>query len=98
MGEVSHPQVRESGVGLVTAGRTAGPNCLLVEDVRDLGIDVIVEEFVDEFDHRLLGLDLLRGGLGFSVVRVSVLPPLKRTWILVVPSAGSFTSATSSMM
>jgi hypothetical protein len=27
MGEVGHPQVREAGVGLVAAGRTAGPNC-----------------------------------------------------------------------
>jgi hypothetical protein len=64
MGEVGHPQLREAGVGLIAAGRTAGPNCLLVEDVGDLGIDGIVEELVDQFDHRLLGLDLLRGGLG----------------------------------
>ena len=64
MGEVGHSQVREAGVGVVAAGRTAGPNCLLVENVGDLGIDVIVEELVNQFDHRLLGLDLLRGGLG----------------------------------
>lgn len=64
MGEIGHPQVREAGVGLVAAGRTAGPNCLLVEDLGDLGIDVIIEEPVDQFDHRLQGLDQLRGGLG----------------------------------
>ena len=64
MGEIGHPQVREAGVGLVAAGRTAGPNCLLVEDLGDLGIDVIIEEPVDQFDHRLQGLDLLRRGFG----------------------------------
>ena len=37
---------------------------LLVQDVGDLGIDVIVEQLVDEFDDLRLGLHLLRGGFG----------------------------------
>ena len=47
-------------------GRAEPPGriALLVKDVGDFGIDVIVEELVDEFDDLGLGLDLLRGGLG----------------------------------
>ena len=70
----------------------------MVQDVGDLGIDMIVEELVNEFDHHGLGFDLLCGRFGVLRRQVSVLPPLKRTWILVVPSAGSLISVTSSMM
>ena len=98
MSEIGHPQVSEASVGLPLTSRTAGANCLLVEDAGDLGIDVIVEELVDELDHHLLGLDLRAEDLGFCVVRISVLPLLKRTWIFVVPSTASFASVTSLMM
>ena len=35
---------------------------MLIEEVSDLGIDVVVEELVDEFDDAGLRLDLLGGG------------------------------------
>jgi hypothetical protein len=43
MDEIGHPQVREAEIGLALTRGTPGTNSLLVEDVRDLGIDVIVE-------------------------------------------------------
>jgi len=61
--EIGDPQRREAGI-LATAARSfARAVPLPVEDVGDLGIDVIVEEFVDEFDNAGLRLDLLGGRL-----------------------------------
>ena len=96
-GEIGHSQVGEPRVGLATTRRTTGAYPLFVQDFGDLGIDVIVEQLVDEFDHLRLGLHLLRGGFGILTVSVSVLPPLKRTWRVVVPSAGNLMNVTSSM-
>jgi hypothetical protein len=63
-GEIGHSQIGESRVGLATTRRTAGAYPLFIQDVGDFGIDVIIEELVDEFDHLRLGLHLLRGGFG----------------------------------
>jgi len=63
-GEIGHSQVGEPRVGLATTRRTTGAYPLFVQDFGDLGIDVIVEQLVDEFDHLRLGLHLLRGGFG----------------------------------
>ena len=98
MGEIGHPQVGEAGVGLASTRRTAGTNSLLVQDVGDLGIDVIVEELVDEFDHHLLGLDLLRGGLGILRRQDLGLASLEADMDLCRSlDPASFTSVTSSM-
>jgi hypothetical protein len=47
---------------------------------------------------RLLAYICCAEDLGFNVLSVSVLPPLKRIWTLVVPSAGYLMSVASSMM
>jgi len=60
--EIGHSQVGEPRVGLAATRRTARAYPLFVQDVGDLGIDVIVEEPVDEFDDHRLGFYLLRGG------------------------------------
>ncbi len=60
--EVGHSQLGKPRVSLATTRRTARTYPPFVQDVGDLGIDVIVEELVDEFDHLWLGLHLLCGG------------------------------------
>ena len=64
MDEIGDPQGGEPGVGLASSRRAAGAKPLLVKEVGYLGIDVAVEELVDEFDDLLRGCYLLRGGLG----------------------------------
>ena len=51
---------------------------MLVEEFGDVGIDVFVEEFVDQFDDTGLRLYLLREDFGLMMVSVWILPPLKR--------------------
>ena len=99
MDEIRDAQGGEASIAAPRPRRSAGTKSLLVEDVGDLGIDVIVEELVDELDDDVGGVfTCCADDLGFNVVSVSVLPPLKRTWILVIPSAGSLISVASSMM
>jgi hypothetical protein len=62
--EIRHPQVGEPYIGLATARGAARANPLFVQDVGDLRRDVIVEQFIDKFDHFLWGLDLLCRGFG----------------------------------
>jgi hypothetical protein len=62
--QIGHAQVREAEIGLASTRGAAGTDSSLVEDVRNLYIDVIVEELVDEFDHYLRRFDLLCGGFG----------------------------------
>src|SRR5689334_4130469 len=62
--EIGHSQIGEPRAGLATTRRTARAYPLFVQDVGDLGIDVIVEEPVEEFEYGPLGLYLLRGGFG----------------------------------
>ena len=96
-GEIGHSQVGESRVGLATTRRTARAYPLFVQDVGDLGIDVIVEELVDEFDHLRLGLHLLRGRFGILCRQRLGLASLEADMGVVVPAAGNFMSVTSSM-
>ena len=62
MDEIGHSQVGKLHVSLATAHRAAGTNSFFVQDVGDLGIDVIVQELIDECDDIWLGLHLLRRG------------------------------------
>src|SRR5271166_3434479 len=60
--EIGDAQCGESSVGLALPRGAARANSLFVEDVGDLGINVVVEELVDEVDDLWKGLYLLRGG------------------------------------
>ena len=51
-------------LGEVHTARNTRTDPSVVQDVGYLGIGVIVEERIDEFDHLRPGLDLLCGGLG----------------------------------
>lgn len=64
MDEIGDSQGGETSITFPTSRRPAGAKSLLIEYVRDPGIDVVVEEFVDEFDDLRRRLHLLRGGLG----------------------------------
>ncbi|MEN6426742.1 MAG: hypothetical protein ABFE13_15390 [Phycisphaerales bacterium] len=64
MDKIGHSQGGETGIASPRSCRSAGAKSLLVEQVGDLGIDVVVEEFVDQLDDLRLRLHLLRGGLG----------------------------------
>ena len=50
MDEVGDAQSGEASLAAPWPSRSAGTKSLLVEDVGDLGIDVIVEKLVDELD------------------------------------------------
>ena len=98
MHDVLHAQRRESRAASAGPRGSAGTKPSRVEDVGDLVVDVIVEQLVDELDDLATASSPSRQeAFGFTVVSVVVCPPLKRTWIFVVPSSGSFTSVTSSM-
>ena len=58
--EIGNAQGREAGVVAAASRRLARTISVLVEEFGDLGIDVVVEELVDEFDDAGLRLDLLR--------------------------------------
>ncbi len=60
--EVSNSQGCETGVVATAASSLARPILLLIEQLCDLGIDVVVEEFIDQFDGAGLRLNLLGGG------------------------------------
>jgi predicted TIM-barrel enzyme len=53
----------EPGVLSPAASGLTGTISLLIEQIRYLRIDVVVEEPVDQFDNSRLRCDLLRGGL-----------------------------------
>ena len=61
MDEVGNAQRGEASLAAPRSRRSAGTKPPLVEDVGDLGIDVIVEKLVDEFDDRSRCFDLLCG-------------------------------------
>ena len=61
MGEISNAQRGETSAAATRSSRSAGTKSLLIEHVGDFGIDVIVEELVDELDDRGRRLDLLAG-------------------------------------
>src|ERR1700686_2004198 len=63
MDKIGDPQIGETSLAPPRSCRSAWPKSLVIEEVGDLGINVIVKELVDEFDDLRLGLDLLRGGL-----------------------------------
>ena len=52
MDEIGDAQGGETSAAAPGSGRSAGTKSLLIEDVGDFGVDVIVEELVDEFDDR----------------------------------------------
>ena len=64
MDEVGDAKSGEASLAAPRPSRSAGSKSLLIEDVRDLGIDVIVEKLVDKMDYRRRCFDLLRGRLG----------------------------------
>src|SRR5713226_10431925 len=64
MDEICDAQRGESSAAAPASGRSAGMKSLLIENVGDFGIDVVVQELVDEFDDPGRCLDLLRGRLG----------------------------------
>ena len=66
MDEVGNAQRGEAGMAAPRSSRSAGTKLLLVEDVCDLGIDVVIEELVDELDDHGGCPYLLRGGLGIQ--------------------------------
>jgi len=51
VGEIGNPQGGEPRVGLSSPCRTAGTDSSIIQNVGDFGVDVIVEQRVDEFDH-----------------------------------------------
>jgi hypothetical protein len=59
IGEIGDPEGGELRVRLTLPRRTAGADSAAVQNVGDFGIDVAVEEHVDEFDDLGIGLDLL---------------------------------------
>ena len=59
--EIGNSQGREAGVVATAACGLARTVSLLVEQFCDLGIDVVVEEVIDQFDDAGLRLDLLGG-------------------------------------
>jgi hypothetical protein len=59
MDEVGDVLRCEASVAAPRSGRSAGMKLLLIENVGDFGIDLVVEEFVDELDDLGRGLDLL---------------------------------------
>src|SRR5690625_4608762 len=50
--EIGNPFGREAGVVSTAACGLARTISLLVEQLRDLGIDVVIEEFIDQFSKR----------------------------------------------
>lgn len=65
---------------MATAARDlAGALSLLLEMFGDLAIDVVVEEFVDQFDDAGLRLECYAEDFGLMVVSVWILPLLNRT-------------------
>ena len=88
VGEIGDPQGGELRVGLTTPCGTAGTDAALVQNVGDFGIDVVVEERVDQFDHLGIGLDLLGRrfgvlggqGLGFAALEADMDPRRSFGW------------------
>jgi hypothetical protein len=64
MDEISDPQRREARLAPAAARGSAGTKALGVEDGRDLGIDVMIEQLIDARDELGRGFHLLGGGLG----------------------------------
>ena len=60
MDEIGDAQGSETSAAALRSGRSAGTKSLLIENVGDFGVDVIVLEFVHEFDDGRRRLDLLR--------------------------------------
>jgi hypothetical protein len=61
-GRIGNPFWREAGVVPTAARGLAKAISLLVEEVGDVGVDVAVEELVDQFDDAGLYVNLLGGG------------------------------------
>ena len=59
--EIGDPQGREAGIVAAAPRGSSRAKSSLVEEFGDLGIDVFVEELVDQFDDTGLRLHLLRG-------------------------------------
>ena len=78
MHEIGDTQSGKCSAAASRSSRSTGPKSLPIEDISDFGIDVVIEEFVHELDDPGLRLPCSPDGLGFDVVSVSVLPPLKR--------------------
>ena len=60
MDEIDDAPGSETSAAAPRSGRSAGTKSLLIENVGDFGVDVIVLEFVHEFDDGRRRLDLLR--------------------------------------
>ena len=60
--EIDDAQVSELGVDLIAPRGATGADSLFVQDVRDLGTDMVVEKLVDQFDDLGPRLYLLCGG------------------------------------
>src|SRR5215472_10739773 len=61
MSKISNAQRCETSAAATRSRRSAGTKSLLIEDAGDFGIDVVVEELIDQLNDRGWRLDLLAG-------------------------------------
>ena len=62
MDKIGDAQGSETSAAAPRSGRSAGTKSLLIENVGDFGVDVIVQEFVHEFDDGRRRLDDIQAG------------------------------------